>query len=724
MTPGKSTIEQLFNGTRVFKIPFYQRSYVWGEKQWERLLADMISVGHSTKDYFLGAIILKQEITGMANFGDYKIVIDGQQRLTTLAIFLKVLYLKQNANAWFNRMFILPDDTLAIQHSHIDKPDFERVMRLQFVDSPLSGDSNIIKAFNYFYANLDPALLNVARFQKNVQVIDIIIDNNDDEQQIFDTINSLGVDLTTAELLKNHLFTEKTLPEYTKYWAPAFEKDDDCIKFWSSGLLKGRTTQKNIETFFNAFLQIKVHEPGINISTEEKEDYAKASALFYNYKKFIADHYSGQEFAFVKELVSYADIFRNTFKPEVLSQTLTSEPCIERINFLIYAADSTTMMPFVMYIEKNVKDPTEKNKIYDYLESYIVRRLICRKSTKNYSDLFSENLINSDIRTVDDFVNYINEKDSTNALAMPNNLDVLSAFQNTEQPNYRGLAILYLLESRLRNNSLLSTQLLQYNSYTLEHLMPQKWMSHWPLPEGIDATERIHRVKTLGNFTIITQSLNSTISNSAWDVKLVGKKGKGGLKDYAKDLLTLEGVLDLGLWDEKSIIVRSSWLASKAVHIWDSKLPNEQEIEEPVFDDDGELIIDEITGEEHVISRDYTQYSLDGQLFMGKSSFVPYFVSKFLDKHKKLTFAEIKNKFPDSLMDSGYVHLGLICPVSAYDQWDNKYKVRRYHPDLTGRKLVSADGIEFYVNTQWTKESVQNIIQIAKDDHWDVMIKI
>lgn len=82
MTPGKSTIYEIFNGTRVFEIPFYQRSYVWGEKQWERLLSDMVDVSHRLKNYFLGAIILKQTSTGAATMGDHKIVIDGQQRLT------------------------------------------------------------------------------------------------------------------------------------------------------------------------------------------------------------------------------------------------------------------------------------------------------------------------------------------------------------------------------------------------------------------------------------------------------------------------------------------------------------------------------------------------------------------------------------------------------------------------------------------------------------------
>ena len=109
---------------------------------------------------------------------------------------------------------------------------------------------------------------------------------------------------------------------------------------------------------------------------------------------------------------------------------------------------------------------------------------------------------------------------------------------------------------------------------------------------------------------------------------------------------------------------------------------------------------------------------------MGKGRFVPYFVEKYVAKHKKMTFTELKEVFPDSLLDPGFKFIGLLCPVSAYNDWDNAYKQRRYHPDWLGSKLVSSDGIEFYVNTQWTYNSVQNIIQIAKNDHWEVMIKL
>lgn len=77
-------------------------------------------------------------------------------------------------------------------------------MQLTSCTTPLEGTCNIIRAYNYFRENLNSDLIDEIRLNKNVQVIDIVIDDNDDEQQIFDTINSLGVDLTTAEAAENH----------------------------------------------------------------------------------------------------------------------------------------------------------------------------------------------------------------------------------------------------------------------------------------------------------------------------------------------------------------------------------------------------------------------------------------------------------------------------------------------------------------------------------------
>lgn len=725
MTPYKSTIDTLFNGKNVYKIPFYQRSYVWGDEQLSRFLNDMISVGQQDKAYFLGSIILKQIATGTAAFSTPRIVIDGQQRLTTIAIFLKVLYLKSNANAWFERMFILPDNSFSLIHSLVDKGDFERVMLLEECKGPIEGKGSIIHAYNYFFENLDITAINYDSIKDKVQLIDIEIDAQDNEQQIFDTINSLGVDLTTAELLKNHIFDENSVSEYQKHWIPIFEKDDDTIAFWAADLLKGRIKQRNVEAFLSAYLQIKVNEPGKGISAQDKLQYSKGTALFYNYKRFIATYYDGHKLDFVIDLAQYAKIFHSVFTPDVAEHTLSSESGIDRVNFLIYVIGNTTLMPYVMYVEKNQKDEDEKKRIYDYLESYVVRRLICSKSPKNYSDLFSEALIGANIITRDALCNYINEKDRTNALAMPMNKELLASVLDTEHPNNRGLAILYLLESRMRNGRMLSTQLLKYSSYTLEHLMPQKWQANWPLPAGVESAERIHKIRTLGNFTLITQSLNSAIGNEEWRVKLIGKNGKQGLLTFAKDLLTLSNTLELNSWDEQTIEARSTWLAYHASLQWASLIPTDVRLEEPQLED-GVLVGDIMNDEApEAKKRDKTRYSLDGgKAYFSKSLFVHEFIAQYIKKHKKITYQELRTIFNDKLLEPRHRVRGLLIRKSDYDEWQRPDKKQRYGVGRPDALLTSSDGVPFYVNTQWTLDSVQNIIAIAKEDGFEVMIKL
>lgn len=127
-----------------------------------------------------------------------------------------------------DRMFLLKGETLAIQHSQNDIGAFERIMKLKSLETIESGRSNILRAYEYFREHIDPSKLNLQFIQNNAQFVGIDLLYHEDEQQIFDTINSLGVKLTTGELLKNFFFTQKSITDYETYWKPVFEEDDEC----------------------------------------------------------------------------------------------------------------------------------------------------------------------------------------------------------------------------------------------------------------------------------------------------------------------------------------------------------------------------------------------------------------------------------------------------------------------------------------------------------------
>lgn len=147
---------------------------------------------------------------------------------------------------------------------------------------------------------------------------------------------------------------------------------------------------------------------------------------------------------------------------------------------------------------------------------------------------------------------YILSKDSTASLAMPSDIAVRNGFHQThfKSNNKRALCILYLLESLLQTPNH-STQLKTFDAYTLEHLMPKKWKSHWSCEDSISEEDRDLIILTFGNLAMITSGLNNTIRNYDWGTKLVGKNNKPGLKDFASGLATIQPYLDFTFWDEK-----------------------------------------------------------------------------------------------------------------------------------------------------------------------------
>ena len=567
MDAGKRTINDIFNGNRVLEIPFFQRSYVWGIPQWERLLEDMKVISFSNKPYFLGSVILKQqETTTGSRIGDKRTVIDGQQRLTTLNIFFKVLCLKINENFTFDRSFKLRDNSNALLHNHNDIQAFDEILALTELKD-LEGESNIIQAYNYFKDNLVPNELNLDSILSNVLFVGIDLSQEEDEQQIFDTINSLGVKLTTAELLKNYFFNRDDIEKYNKYWKEVFEKDEETKNYWDREITAGRLRRTFIDLFFFAYLQIKIQEPEFKVKAEDKDAYAKVEHLFESYKNFIKNYFNNDKEAFLSEIKEYALLFKKNFNYEILGEDLTQDFGIDRINTIIFGLDTTTLIPYTLYILRNISDEITKNELFGIIETYIMRRMITHSNTKNYNQLFTDKLINNRVLSKQEFLDYMRERgDKVNFL--PTDEELEKGFNTSILINKQSAGILYLIESKIRNEKD-STALLGINKYSLEHLMPKKWRNNWnKLSSKESEINRDRKLLTLGNLTIITQSLNSSIRDSKWEDKLKGKNKKGGLIEYSGGLKTISQFLEYSEWDEKTIEERALFLYEKAKQIW------------------------------------------------------------------------------------------------------------------------------------------------------------
>ena len=571
MDAHKALITNIFNNSTLVEVPFFQRSYVWKEDLWARLLEDMEFVVKTKKPHFLGSIILKEgrKPKQGENFADCRTIVDGQQRLTTFLIFMKVLCLKLKQTALFDCQFRIMGQMIALRHGRNDIRAFEKIMSLdkaEKIDNP-EPTSRIIGAFNYFVEHIDESKLDIMTIFVNTQFVRIDLDADEDEQQIFDTINSLGVNLTTSELLKNYFFNRETVGEYDKKWADVFEKDVDTKIYWDKEIETGRIKRAIIDIFFDSYFQLFIQDRKYNISNEDKLMYSRVDRLAQSYQHFINTYCDGNKNIVLDQMKDYAECFRSNLKPDQCEMSIPKEESIERINVVIFGLKNTTMIPYILYIAKNVQDKTELDKMYGILESYIMRRVVVHASTKNYNNLFTSLILNKVLDSQTLISRLKGNGDATTYC--PDDSELKIGFESSKLVNLQSKGIIYLIESKIRpDNS--STALLGFNNYSLEHLMPKKWRNNWGTCASEDEEKKRDSILlTLGNLAIIPQALNASIRDAAWNVKKIGKgQNKPGLLLCASGLCTLHNVLQKNIWDESEIENRADWLLTQAKNIW------------------------------------------------------------------------------------------------------------------------------------------------------------
>ena len=243
------------------EIPFFQRTYVWDEENWDDLLEDLIK---SDKDQFLGSLILKLVPKPLGDPNEV-LVIDGQQRLTTLSILLKAIFdlfseaVKNDCQSTIRQyLFSKKQATSAkyfvkIKHSRLDFEVYESIIRLgldddstQIIDKP---DHKIYKCYFHYINKLNnmseevrEQLFNRIANPNNKMLVVIELSPTDDEQAIFDTINSAGIRLSHSDTIKNALFQKfmqfdddqnSAVELYERTWERAFQSPES-YDYWTS----------------------------------------------------------------------------------------------------------------------------------------------------------------------------------------------------------------------------------------------------------------------------------------------------------------------------------------------------------------------------------------------------------------------------------------------------------------------------------------------------------
>lgn len=580
------------------RIPFFQRGYVWDITNWENILTDLLDF---EKGHFLGSLILKQQEKQTGKTKEV-LVIDGQQRLTTLSVLLRAIYnsfdeetQKNCESALRNYLFFKKNQTdkdyfVKIEHSKIDKKHFQKVIKNFITDEEYneiiienpatktqSKHNKVLQCFKYFSEKLKTIdnsrrieLFNRLLDQENKILVIIDLSEKEDEQAIFDTINSAGVRLSSADIIKNALFqkalelfdnTEEVEILYKEKWESIFSIDEDAINFWDTPRATGRLMRDNIEILLHSISVIK------GFFDPDKHTLSDLSNL---YKTFISENSKEDLKKFIDEISRYATLFREKILVFNGSTLFNYQDNYARLFHILSVCEISTFHPYILslffkYDNNEALLLEELHKV----ETLVVRRMITKSETKSYNKMCKEfikdnSMINTKLteQTIEDVKNGLTSIGNKNA----------------------ALLLFWIELYRRLNDTKQSVNELKYN-YSLEHLMPQKWEEYWGNVPVVDndgneitdkefaKRERYSKIYQIGNMTLLNSSLNTSLRNYEFDRKIKGEGRRKGIKDYADlgitkfDILTPYENGDT-TWNEKKIIDRTETLAEDIIKIW------------------------------------------------------------------------------------------------------------------------------------------------------------
>lgn len=631
MKPDTHTVQQLFERDVRYIVPLYQRPYVWDEEhQWSPLWDD-ISAMLAHQDggeeagiwtHFLGAIVLDGEKPVPGQIPRF-IVIDGQQRLTTLQLLLAAAASSLAAvgayddATWLRELVVnnplkaKGTERLKVWPTNANRVAFAAMMSPDgppndHVDDP---DNRIDEAFGYFQGRTAEYLLGsdadteapppadgdgsdqlevvvaadsddqpgapsaetLTRAERLritlcdlLKIVSIALDSDDNAQVIFETLNARGTPLLALDLTKNAVFAQAQREgrDTDVLYEEVWrpQLDDD---YWREERRQGRLNRPAGELFLMHWLTMQTDGP------------VPATELFATFRQRVLSKSTDAE-ALIRELCADAAVMRGFDSPP---------PGTPEAEFFarLGPLDAGTVLPIVLLLFRSPQISVERRRrALRILESWLTRRALMRLTAKNYNRLVPRLVarMKSDLAHADDELLEALAGGEGEISRWPDDAELRSFLLERDvygwvsQP--RLVMALAAVEAAMYSSKVDVPTVA--DGLSLEHLLPQTWDGHWAIVgsdgeplEGdalSEATDRrMRRVHRLGNLTLVASPLNSSMSNGPWEHK------RKSLNEHSKLLLNVP-LVDREVWDEDAIDERTAWLAERVIEIWPGPNPD------------------------------------------------------------------------------------------------------------------------------------------------------
>ncbi|MAN04605.1 MAG: hypothetical protein CMI35_16085 [Owenweeksia sp.] len=552
MEATQAQLLSLLDGKKQFTIPIYQRTYSWHLKQCQQLFLDIERIGNDESElsHFIGSIVYFKPGTSPVTSVPELLVIDGQQRLTTVSLLLLALthFLKEHPD------FTLEDETWEeIQETYLinkhrkDDSRFKLLLTrkdkttytnlVDEMEMTSSHSKKVLENYNFFKGKIHKEnALAVYHGIKKLIIVDVILERDKDNPQlIFESLNSTGLDLSQADLIRNYILMGQPMDKqndlYERYWFPMEQSFGENIG--------------SLAWFIRDYLTMK------------EASIPRIDQVYEVYKKFLG---SKNGFKSVEEAVKSLHRYAKYYVRIALLKE--EDPAIAKKLKEITKLKIDTSYPFLLAVYGDFEDEQinkeEFIEIIGMVSNYVFRRAICGIPTNSLNKTFATLYKRIKRET------YLESVKAAFILMdgyrrFPSDTEFSKELQIKDVYNFRSRN--YLLESLENHNR---KELVNAENYTIEHILPQnqnvsiQWQNE--LGEDWERTKAKY-LHSLGNLSLT--GYNSELSDRPFSDK---KTIPGGFD--TSPLFLNESVRAEAKWNEEAILRRASKLADRACLVW------------------------------------------------------------------------------------------------------------------------------------------------------------
>lgn len=557
---------KIINGTMQFAIPVFQRDYSWSESQCEQLWNDIIQIANTETDrgHFLGSVVYVATGDSSAGFTRW-LLIDGQQRVTTLSLLLTALRDHICETSWtgsedgptakrIDAYFLknLQEEGTR-QHKLVLRRHDQSTLQalLDSEELPIEPSERITENYDFFREQLqsaDPE--EVYRGIGRLIVVDVTLDRGADEPQlIFESLNSTGLDLSQSDLIRNYLLMRLPETEQTRLYETYWSKIESLF----------RGLEKTFDSFVRDYLALKVQ-----MSKQEK-----ASEIYRAFRRNFDEllEQSGSLENFLTDMLRFAR-YHAAFSIGS-DQFVSISADLSRLRKLVDVPAILVMSLLNCYDKLGTLSEKSLRESLRLIESYVFRRAIVGMQTRGYWQIFANLAYRLDLKQPSESlkVGLVRQSERNR---FPHDEEF---HRELQMRDLYGLRVCGNLLERLENHD--TKEPTDTSNYSIEHILPQneKLTKAWRdmLGEEWKAIQDVwlHR---LGNLTLT--GYNSTYSDRPFEEK---KKVNGGFEESSVRMNKY--VREQSVWTEKEIENRGEILSKRCLKIWP-----ELQVEESVIE--------------------------------------------------------------------------------------------------------------------------------------------